>query len=114
MTKGNNAVATAKENFGSKVKAVSNVLMTAFVLSLVSVQTFASHGGFQTIQTQTKTIQTWLYGIVGVVAIIILLVNVFLVWSKRSTWGEFLTTMGWVLVGGGSITLATFLYGVFA
>lgn len=104
----------AKTGLVGKVKSISNILTTAFVLSLVSVSTFASHGGFQTVQTQTKTIQTWLYGIVGVAAIIILLVNVFLVWSKRSTWGEFLTTMGWVLVGGGSITLATFLYGVFA
>lgn len=114
MSKCDLAATKAKGSLNGKVKAVSNVLMTAFVLSLVSVQTFASHGGFQTVKTQTQTIQTWLYGIVGVAAIIILLVNVFLVWSKRSTWGEFLTTMGWVLVGGGSITLATFLYGVFA
>ncbi len=114
MGNSNMAATKVKNGLGSKLKSVSNVLMTAFILSLVSVQTFASHGGFTTVKTQTQTIQTWLYGIVGVVAIIILLVNVFLVWSKRSTWGEFLTTMGWVLVGGGSITLATFLYGVFA
>lgn len=103
-----------KSSFKKNLMSLVNMFTVAFVLSLVSVNTFASHGGFQTVTSTTKTVQMWLYAIVGVAAIIILLVNVFLVWSKRSTWGEFLTTMGWVAMGGGSITLATWLFGIFA
>lgn len=84
------------------------------IAMLLSSRAFALNGGFSTVTSTTQQVQTWIYAIVGVVAIIILLINVFMVWAKRSTWGDFLQTAGWVAMGGGCVTAATWLYGLFA
>lgn len=87
----------------------------AIVLAMIfSSRAFALNGGFNTVSTTTSQVQNWIYGIVGVVAIIILSVTVVMVFMKRATWGDFLQTSGWVAAGGGSISLATWLYGLFA
>ncbi|EXS50733.1 putative membrane protein [Acinetobacter baumannii 1406589] len=102
----NNLLASGK---GMVQKAIA--ITIAMVLSS---RAFALNGGFNTVSSTTSQVQTWIYAIVGVVAIIILLINVFMVWAKRSTWGDFLQTAGWVAMGGGCITFATWLYGLFA
>lgn len=84
------------------------------VAMLLSSRAFALNGGFSTVTSTTQQVQTWIYAIVGVVAIIILLITVMMVFAKRATWGDFLQTAGWVAAGGGSITFATWLYGLFA
>lgn len=91
-------------------------LQTAAVVtaSLASSSAFALSGGFNEVTSTTQQVQTWIYAIVGVVAIIIILVNVFMVWAKRSTWGDFVQTAGWIALGGGSVSLATWLFGLFA
>lgn len=98
----------------SGVKGGVYKALVVTIAMVLSSRAFALNGGFNTVSSTTSQVQSWIYAIVGVVAIIILLINVFMVWGKRSTWADFLQTAGWVAVGGGCITLATWLYGLFA
>jgi hypothetical protein len=71
-------------------------------------------GGLTAAQTAVTSVQTGLYSIVGVLAVIYLLYLGVMAFTEKKTWGDFGWGVVYVSCVGGSIALGTWAWGLFA
>ncbi len=85
----------------------------AFVLyGLLANTAFAAGGGLNSATTEATSIRVWLYGFLGVCAIIYLLYLVLMVLMERKQWGDVGVGVATVAVAGGSIALGEWAWSI--
>jgi len=71
-------------------------------------------GGLTTAQTAAQSVQTGVYAIVGVLAILYLLYLGVMAFTEKKTWGDFGWGVVYVACVGGSVSLGTWAWSLFA
>lgn len=110
----NNVKQTALTKVVSGAKKVNHVALALFVTLMCSSNAFALHGGFNTVTTDTSSLQKWLYGVVGIVALGYLTFIALKIKAQKATWHDFGTGLFHVAIAGGAVTAGTYFYNMFA
>lgn len=105
------AEAQAKSNAIMSKTSVQAVVHGLAVMAMLGAAPLASAAGFEAeAKGMADKIYKGIYGIVGVVALIIVLWQCVEGWSGRKSWMDILVTCIWVIAAAGSGVLVTWLW----
>jgi len=92
-------------------KKITTVAML-FLLSLLSMTALGQ--GLEEATDAVQEFQDWMYVILGIASVMYIMYNVGMAMSDKKTWGDVGMAIGLVAVAGGSITAATWAFGIWA
>lgn len=96
-------------------RLAANIHKVAAAAAVAAMQTNAfALGGLDKATSTAKDIQTGIYTFVGVTSIIYLLYLFLMAKLEKKSWSDFGMGVVHVAIGGGSISLATWAWGLFA
>ena len=83
------------------------------LLCFVSNMAWAAGGGLAASTDALTTIKTWLYGFVGVGALVYMIWNVGMALAEKKQWSDVGMALGYCAIAGGCVAGGTWAYEIF-
>lgn len=88
-------------------------LFYVFMLCFVSNLAWAEGGGLDSATDALTTVKTWLYGFVGVGALVYMIWNVGMALAEKKQWSDVGMALGYCAIAGGCVAGGTWAYEIF-